>query len=368
MQSVKEMTKERDFTFDVARALCILEIVCFWHITNYIDISLVQERFFTIFGYVTVSVLGTFSFISGFFLKKYMIENVSDVGKFFLVRIKRFWILYFIASLLLYVASNCVGQPWFPSISNFILSLIGLSVFFQPLPATLWFMVMMMFFYLITPLILAFRRKGHRVLIAITIYAALLALGYKGWVDDRVLCYYPMYALGLLLDVSIVDFIKRNALLAILGSSVVLTLIYLFLYGSQFYPLLVCVVGLIAIIGLSELMTKSAIIGKVGSFVSYSSLSMYFFHRHFYLVIVFIWNIGAVGIIREATFPIWFAYLVVCPIIIFGCYMIQRIYDSFVQKMVGKDGRLFECNKFRTMTVKHSGTTVSVTGDSRRIK
>lgn len=37
----------------------------------------------------------------------------------------------------------------------------------------------------------------------------------------------------------------------------------------------------------------------------------------------------------------------------------------FVQKRVGKDGKLFNCHKFRTMTVKHSGSTVSVAGDSR---
>ena len=37
----------------------------------------------------------------------------------------------------------------------------------------------------------------------------------------------------------------------------------------------------------------------------------------------------------------------------------------FVQKRVGKEGRLFDCHKFRTMTVKHNGSTVSVAGDSR---
>lgn len=37
----------------------------------------------------------------------------------------------------------------------------------------------------------------------------------------------------------------------------------------------------------------------------------------------------------------------------------------FVQKRVGKDGRLFNCHKFRSMTMKHSGSTVSVAGDSR---
>lgn len=37
----------------------------------------------------------------------------------------------------------------------------------------------------------------------------------------------------------------------------------------------------------------------------------------------------------------------------------------FVQNRVGKGGKPFKCHKFRTMTVKHNGSTVSVAGDSR---
>ena len=37
----------------------------------------------------------------------------------------------------------------------------------------------------------------------------------------------------------------------------------------------------------------------------------------------------------------------------------------FVQKRVGLNGKLFNCHKFRTMTVRHNGSTVSVAGDSR---
>ena len=37
----------------------------------------------------------------------------------------------------------------------------------------------------------------------------------------------------------------------------------------------------------------------------------------------------------------------------------------FTQKRVGKAGKLFTCHKFRTMTVKHHGSTVSVAGDAR---
>lgn len=37
----------------------------------------------------------------------------------------------------------------------------------------------------------------------------------------------------------------------------------------------------------------------------------------------------------------------------------------FCQKRVGKNGNLFTCHKFRSMTVKHNGSSVSVAGDSR---
>lgn len=37
----------------------------------------------------------------------------------------------------------------------------------------------------------------------------------------------------------------------------------------------------------------------------------------------------------------------------------------FVQNRVGKGGKVFRCHKFRTMTVNHSGSTVSVAGENR---
>ncbi len=37
----------------------------------------------------------------------------------------------------------------------------------------------------------------------------------------------------------------------------------------------------------------------------------------------------------------------------------------FIQKRVGRNGKLFKCHKFRSMTVNHNGSSVSVAGDNR---
>lgn len=61
--------------------------------------------------------------------------------------------------------------------------------------------------------------------------------------------------------------------------------------------------------------------------------------------------------------------LVLWPVFIVVLMLIKvKMPDGpaiFRQQRVGKDGRLFTCHKFRTMTVRHSGSTVSVAGDSR---
>lgn len=61
--------------------------------------------------------------------------------------------------------------------------------------------------------------------------------------------------------------------------------------------------------------------------------------------------------------------LVLWPILIIVAVLIKVKMPGgpviFVQNRVGKNGRLFKCHKFRTMTVNHGGSTVSVAGDSR---
>ena len=61
--------------------------------------------------------------------------------------------------------------------------------------------------------------------------------------------------------------------------------------------------------------------------------------------------------------------LILWPVLVIVAIMVKVKMPGgpafFVQKRVGKDGKLFSYHKFRSMTVKHSGSSVSVAGDSR---
>ena len=65
----------------------------------------------------------------------------------------------------------------------------------------------------------------------------------------------------------------------------------------------------------------------------------------------------------------FFGLLLLWPILFVVTIMVKVKMPGgpvfFVQKRVGMGGKLFDCNKFRTMTVKHNGSTVSVAGDNR---
>ena len=65
----------------------------------------------------------------------------------------------------------------------------------------------------------------------------------------------------------------------------------------------------------------------------------------------------------------FFGLLFLWPLILITAFLVKIKMPGgpafFIQKRVGKDGKLFNCHKFRSMTVNHNGSTVSVAGDSR---
>ena len=65
----------------------------------------------------------------------------------------------------------------------------------------------------------------------------------------------------------------------------------------------------------------------------------------------------------------FFGLLFLWPVLLVVAIMVKIKMSGgpafFVQKRVEKDGKLFTCHKFKSMTVSHNGSAVSVAGDSR---
>ena len=329
--SVPVIHKSRDVTFDMARSLCILWIVGVWHLKDYVCLDDVSENVMHAGDVVTTAALGAFTFMSGFFLKKYKMRTMSDALLFYRKRLLRFWVLYFVASASIYVASIAGGSPWFASPTSFVLSLLGLSVFFPPLPSTFWYISMLMLFYLMTPLLLVPRKRAWKIVLYAAVEAILAILWLAGATDDQCMLFFPMYALGMLVSNKDVDKVKARRWWVVICVPV---LLMLSLQIGHKHIALLCwqVLALPLLIVLSDLLAKNRIIRWVGQKVSYASMNMYLFHRHVFLFSVLALNVGSLHNIREAVMPLWVAVLVVVPVITVFSYFLQKAYDSMVSK------------------------------------
>lgn len=70
----------RVLEFDFARSLCVLWIVGFWHLYKWLSIEYYLSGVaLEISARITMIVLGTFTFISGWFLQKYTFSCFHDV-------------------------------------------------------------------------------------------------------------------------------------------------------------------------------------------------------------------------------------------------------------------------------------------------
>ena len=64
----------------------------------------------------------------------------------------------------------------------------------------------------------------------------------------------------------------------------------------------------------------------------------------------------------------FFGLLFLWPVLLIVAIMIKCQMPGpvfFVQQRVGKGGKLFPCHKFRSMSVNHNGSSVSIAGESR---
>lgn len=192
--------KNRILLFDIMKALCVIEIVAFWHMFDYTSISPYEVP---LGGCLTSAVLAAFAFASGFFLGK----KEVDVKTFYVSRLKRFMLPLLTSLLMLYA----FGFGNIDSLKMVVYSVTGLSCFIPPMATTLWFFSMMILCYLVTPFLLCgikhlsrSKRMLSILLRGLLVYALIIVLGG----NPRVEHYFLFYVFGMIADM---DSIKRMA-------------------------------------------------------------------------------------------------------------------------------------------------------------
>lgn len=263
---------KRLIELDKIRSICFIWIVAVWHLNTYLHPSYHFDGYLlSVFHNMTYAALGVFTFLSGVLLAKYEFHSIQDVLLFYKKRLSRFFFLLFLSAL----TYNILG--WI-STQQVIQVILGLNLFIGPSVPTLWFFSMMVFLYIITPLLkLAFSNKYiHHVhaSISIIIYLFLIIIVYYLGADQRLLYYFPMYVLAL--------HIGSERFVNMLHSRFFLLLIPLIglMFVENLHPIIEEISGGILIVLCSKLAILN--INKLWQLISVSSMIAYLFHRQFF--------------------------------------------------------------------------------------
>lgn len=302
----------RDYTFDLIRAIAIIWIVCIWHLTNYYP---QQSNFYLLimnkYGYdITVVILSIFTLLSGLFLGQKKVLNLNDFLLFYKKRATRFYLLFIISCVTLYF-TPCHWGNFIEDKEQLLLTMTGLSVFIGKMPSTLWYMDMLLFFYILTPFILYIKNKKIKITASILIYFICFIINhYFHVIENRIVFYMPYYLLGLFVGADNLKFICiKNKTFLIISCIIIISVgqvltnyYFTYLYNLAGVILLLCLIFCLKI--------KTEIL-KAGFIISYASMAMYLFHRQLYAMF---WNFGIS------------AYLAI-PFILVVSYFIQNGYD-----------------------------------------
>ena len=318
---------ERIPYLDVARSIAVLWIVGYWHLRVYCGKGYICPYLsFPGDGWITNVVLGLFMFISGMLISKYTFNHFkADCISFYKKRLTRFYLLYAISIILLYI----MGYNSLFGRFSLLTSLSMTSTYLLPQPRTLWFFSMIASFYVFTPFIL---KKTPRSLFYsfILIYggSALLMFFSPRGIDPRFFWCFPMYFTGLCLGrkKSILNKLTSNHFGGLLYFTVsALQILLITKYPDRFAYLenFTLPFGILLILYVSRLLSHPLVI-KATSIIAYSSMSAYLFHREIYILLYDAYNS------LQFNYPYWFSAITFLPICFVACYFIQKLYDKSI--------------------------------------
>lgn len=326
--------KSRNEVIDIMRAICAIYIIAIFHLNGYYSENFQFSGIWEVVSkMLTIISLGGFTFISGYCLSKYSFKSFLDIKTFYKRRLSRFYLLYFLAAVSLFMMKYIIGKGWFEDKTQFLLTLVGLSSFYNPIPHTLWYFGMIMFFYLITPLLNYSDNITHRIIVFFIVLAALVLYDYFFYVDNTLFLYFPFYFLGLLRKESIFKLsVRKNIVLSIV-SIICLCVLFILIksYGLRLgLEYLLIPLGLILLISISRVLVLSKQVTSFFTFVSTASMVAYLFHRHFYGVVCLLFSGNSAG-------PISPVVGLIASILLFVIsYYVQFFYNRIINTISKK--------------------------------
>ena len=330
----------REYRFDIARVVCMTYLITYVHLYGYVY---PQGRFTP---YLPVSIamahacLGVFTFLSGFLLgKKYYFGRGknSNVWTFYKKRLLRIIPLFVVASFLLWIINfNNAEATW-----N---GLLCISPFVYPRPSTLYYIPIILWCYLVTPLI-SRRDLKWRIYVCLLLFVCLLVGSFLFQsIDKRFVFNVFFYFLGVTsapfydwkLGSSYDKVVKTIACLLFILLVVIVIQNSLF---STLWQMVVGAVGVFVILFICEDISKllydaqdaqyngfKATVCKIVSIGSYASMACYMFHRFFYWVAETAWNPS------DTSIKWLYMAAMVYPIMVVLSYAIQKLYDKLVKR------------------------------------
>ena len=271
-------TNNRYLAFDLTRVFCVIYIVCIWHLNSYLSAEYTYVGSTMRFLHsMTEVVLGTFTFLSGYFLKRYDFSSYSDVIAFFKKRIKRFYLLLLISALTYLILR------WI-SISQFAQIMTGTNLLFGNSAGTLWFFSMIILFYVLTPIV-SYKKDTKKwifpvvsVLIFILFYMCVSCFS----ADYRLLLYFPCYVAGL--STKEINYNMKTKISLILFLMITYILFYYLNNNELIWLRIIEVLCGIWILLLLSVIVYCSKFNHVVTFLATSSMVAYLFHRQFFAI------------------------------------------------------------------------------------
>ena len=312
---------------DVARSIAVLWIVGYWHLRVYCGKDYTNQYLsFSGDDWITTVVLGLFMFISGFLISKYTFDHFrKDCISFYKKRLTRFYLLYAISIILLYIMGYNSIFGRFCIVTSLTMS----STYLLPQPRTLWFFSMIASFYIFTPFILKnYPKSTFYSFFIIYLASTFLMLLLPKGIDPRFFWCFPLYWGGLCIGRNnhILNFLTTKSIIGVVSFIITfIQIIIKILYTNQFIFLeyITLPFGILFILYLSRCLSHS-FIRKITSFIAYCSMSAYLFHREIYIILIDLYNNWGLN------YPYWFSAVTLLPTCFIICYFTQLAYDKCI--------------------------------------